>query len=106
VRLIQGLTGTEATTGAQVRLRDMSRDAFALESSKPFDIGRLVEFTFESADTGGLPLILHGKVRRCEKSVAAQGPGKYLVGSSFAWKTPSDRLRAEAVIRVLKRSAG
>lgn len=103
VRLVQGLTGTEESTGAQVRLSDMSRDAFALESSLPFSVGSVLEFTFDT--TGGAPLILHGKVRRCERSGSGTRAGKFLAGFSFAWKTPSDRAAAQAVIRTFTRGA-
>jgi hypothetical protein len=54
--------------------------------------------------TGGAPLVLHGKVQRCEKSRAVSGAGKYLAGFSFAWKTPSDRASAQSVIRGLTRA--
>jgi len=102
VRLVQALSGTETTTGVDVRLSDLSREAFAVEAPVPFVVGNVLEFTFKTLD--GSPLILHGRVKRCEKSRAITGAGRYRAGFSFAWKNPSDRSSAQSQIRSLTRN--
>jgi hypothetical protein len=102
VRLVQALPGTETATGVDVRLRDLSREAFAVETPVPFVVGNVLEFTFNTPD--GVPLTLHGKVKRCEQSRAITGAGRYRAGFSFAWKNPSDRSSAQSQIRSLTRN--
>ena len=103
VRLIRPLSGTETATGAEVRLSDLSRDAFTIETPVPFVVGEVLEFIFTTDREP--PLVLHGKVKRCEKSRAVMGSGRYRAGFSFAWKSPSDRASAQSQIRAFTRGA-
>ncbi len=103
VRLVQPLSGTETATGVEVRLSDLSRDAFAIETPVPFVVGDVLEFIFKTDREPAL--VLHGRVKRCEKSRAVTGSGRYRAGFSFAWKSPSDRASAQSQIRALTRGA-
>jgi hypothetical protein len=100
VRLIRNISGTDQS-GQEVKLRDLSREAFSVETQTPYTVGEIVRFRFRPSAE---PLILDGRVTRCERSRAAVGTARFLAGFSFAWKTPNDRASAQVQIRALTRS--
>ena len=75
IRLVQALSGTETAPGAEViKLRDLSREAFSLETPDSFTLGSVLEFNFTTAD--GTSPIPTAKVKRCKKSMAVSGSGQ------------------------------
>jgi hypothetical protein len=98
-RTLKQVSGEEVASGRSVRVRDLSRQAFSVESASSFVIGRQYEFRFPGLD--GSPVLLRGTAKRCERGAITGGVGGFVAGFEFEWKTPKDRSDAERAVRKL-----
>jgi hypothetical protein len=100
-RLIQAITG-QTNEGMSLRLRDISLEAFGIETMDPLPVG--TEHAVSLTMRDGTTLRLVGRVKRCEKGRVPGSPMRYVVGFEYIWRDPSERATAETRIKKLVRS--
>ena len=96
-----GLNGIERGFGLDVRIRDFSLEALAVETAAQHVVGQPLDLEFRF---GEQTLILRGTVIRTDRLPAVEGVQQYLTVVQLAWHTPPERVELAGFLSLIRKS--